>query len=159
MYRSRRWYLVTLGTAGLTVLSGCLGGNVVEREVLEPNRDSREAECETDTLIDESFHLQPRWSPVGTTGQEWPIELVAGDVIRLSIFWWGERGRVMPLPDLRVTDPEENTILDESGYSTNHHEVAIERTGTHTLDVQNRDRSEGGEWKLELFWYSDAQCM
>lgn len=156
---NRRMCLSSLCGAGMIPLSGCLGGSLREEEPLEFDRPTDSSvTCHERVLVDRGYRFSPRLSPIGDTGATWSVELERGDAVKLAMYWWGERNRVMPLPDLTLINPSGTPILEKSDYSTNIHRVEIQDTGTHELQVQNRHRSEGGEWKVEVTWYSDIDC-
>lgn len=160
MELARREWLLLAGTASGAGLAGCLGGSLAAKPPLEIDRPATtDTECHEVDLVDRSYRLSPRLVPIGDSGQTWPVELEAGETLRISIFWWGEQNRVLSLPELRILDPAGEPLIEESRNSANHHEVTTSQTGTHTIEIANRYMSEGGRWKVEITWYPHEDCL
>lgn len=160
--RSRWTYLAFLCLVGSVLAAGCIGGNVSEEAVLEVDRptDADEACSEVKVLRDSTAYA-PRLVPFLDHGKAWPIELRAGEAVKISLFQANPRdpGSSAGLPDLTMADPEGSLLLEKTGSSTHHHRVPVETNGTHEITVENPHLTEGGEWSVEIRWYPDIECV
>lgn len=155
----RRTCLASIGGTSTVALAGCTGGSMATRASLEVDRpDGEDTTCPEVEVLDEQEVLAPGLSPIGDSAVAWPVELVAGDVLKIAIYWHGESNRVVSLPDFTILDPTGSPLLELSDYSSNIHRVTTERDGTHEFQLRNKYLTEGGRWKLEVTWYDDVDC-
>ena len=155
----RRTVLAAMAGGITAGLAGCVGGNVAGQPALEVDRtEGDDTACREVPLIDESFRLAARLQPIGDAGLVWPVELETGNALKIAIYWWGERNRVMRLPDITITEPDGEQLLALSRYSSNIHTIEVQSTGAHEIEIVNNHLSEGGRWRIEITWYADPAC-
>lgn len=150
--------LAVLGVGGLVLLAGCLGGTVSQEPTLEVDRPADPGEdCPEVEVLRQTLNFAPRIFPVVDHGATWPIELRAGEAVKVSITGTSYGG-TQSLPDLRMADPEGALLLDKDEYSSNHHRVSVETNGTHEITIENQYLTKTAEWVVEIHWYPDIEC-
>lgn len=154
----RRTYLATAGTGTVASLSGCLGEGTDRRPKLEIQRGStgESGECAEQELLDfERAVLAPK--AAGLVGLEsavrWELDLRPDEELYLRI----TNPDMDFLPHLSVIGPDDTAIIDERPVD-NIYTVRPETDGRHVIEVSNRRWTEGGDWFVDLIWYSATSC-
>lgn len=155
---NRRTCLATLGTIGVSTLSGCLGKNIDRRPELQIQRETADGDtgCVEHELLDfERVSLAPRLaSPLGVhSAVQWELDLQEGEELYLRI----TNPDMDFFPHLRVDDPAGTAIIDEPPVD-NIYTVRPQVDGRYAITVNNPRWSEGGAWFVDLIWYSATGC-
>ena len=157
----RREALAAVAVGALATTSGCLGHSTDDQGQLEVDRSvqATDDDCVEQELLDrERIYFPPAYFRVlgWENAIQWEVDMREGEELYLRITGDPHDGVLYP-PELALTDPDGNVLLDSDDATHNIHRINPDRDGTYTLWFGAR-RSESAEYFVDLAWYNAVDC-